>query len=227
MTKSFAVATLSRSTTTTAMTLGLKLADSEEEARASAYADQLPARPEDSWSHKTLAAEIPVASIPEVQARDERIATLEAALFVKPAPTEVVVPIAVIERDGLVFMVKRSADTLRPSMWEFPGGKVEEQDLEGGAPTDHPVLVRALRRELREELAVTDARVGEAVGSCLFSWRTSVRICALRVDLGHWEPGSSVSYEHGWFDLDHALDHLPCVPSFYNLYAALKAAIPR
>lgn len=151
---------------------------------------------------------------------------LPQVLFVKPTPTEVVVPIAVIERDGLVFMVKRSADTLRPSMWEFPGGKVDEQDLEGGAPTDHPVLVRALRRELREELAVTDARVGEVVGSCVFSWRTPVRICALRVDLGRWEPGSDAPYEHRWADLDYALDHLPCVPSFYNLYADLRRAIP-
>ena len=25
--------------------------------------------------------------------------------------------------------------------------------------------------------------------------------------------------------LDHALDHLPCVPSFYSLYAELKSAI--
>ena len=181
MTKSFAVATLSRSTTTTAMTLGLKLADSEEEARASAYADQQPARPEDSWSHKTLAAEIPVASIPEVQARDERIATLEAALW------------------GMIFHAANlEADLARADQWSTGAGRCS-----------------------------TLVRIGEAVGSCLFSWRTPVRICALRVDLGHWEPGSSVSYEHGWFDLDHALDHLPCVPSFYNLYADLKAAIPR
>lgn len=81
MTKPFATATLSRSLRTTAMTLRLTLADSEEEARGHAYAAQLPARPEGAWSHRTVAAEVPVALIPEVQARDERLAALEATLW--------------------------------------------------------------------------------------------------------------------------------------------------
>jgi 8-oxo-dGTP diphosphatase len=48
-----------------------------------------------------------------------------------------------------VLLARRRADQAHPGQWEFPGGKIEP----GEAPTD------ALRRELREELAV-DVEVG-------------------------------------------------------------------
>ncbi len=152
---------------------------------------------------------------------------LNRVLFVKPSPEEVVVPIALIVREGLVFMTKRSPDTLRPSMWELPGGKVEAQDLEGDQPTDSVVLARALRRELREELGVHHAKVGGIIGSCMFAWRSPVRVVALHVDLGSWNPEPNAPYEHRWTSLEDALDHLPCVPSLYCLYTELQSAILR
>jgi 8-oxo-dGTP diphosphatase len=51
---------------------------------------------------------------------------------------------AVIERNGLILIGRRRADQKHPLKWEFPGGKVE--------PGEEPV--QALRRELKEELAI-------------------------------------------------------------------------
>ena len=50
---------------------------------------------------------------------------------------------AVIERDGLYFATQRGYGEFK-DFWEFPGGKIEA----GECPED------ALRREIREELAV-------------------------------------------------------------------------
>jgi 8-oxo-dGTP diphosphatase len=60
---------------------------------------------------------------------------------------------AVIERDGKVLVCRRPALKRHGGLWEFPGGKIEpdEDDL------------AALRRELREELAVEVVSVAEEV----------------------------------------------------------------
>jgi 8-oxo-dGTP diphosphatase len=60
----------------------------------------------------------------------------------KPKAIEVVA--GLIVRDGRVLICQRSADSKFPLKWEFPGGKVE--------PGEDPA--EALRRELREELAI-------------------------------------------------------------------------
>jgi 8-oxo-dGTP diphosphatase len=60
----------------------------------------------------------------------------------KPKSIEVVA--GLIIRAGRVLICQRSATAKFPLKWEFPGGKVES----GEAPSE------ALRRELREELAI-------------------------------------------------------------------------
>lgn len=55
----------------------------------------------------------------------------------------------VIIRHGRVLVCQRRADADHPGKWEFPGGKVESGES----------LPEALRRELREELAI-EACVG-------------------------------------------------------------------
>lgn len=62
---------------------------------------------------------------------------------------------ALIRRGGQVLISRRRADQAMPSLWEFPGGKVEP----GEAPTE------ALEREVREELGcdVTVERIEEVV----------------------------------------------------------------
>ena len=61
---------------------------------------------------------------------------------IEPKAIEVVA--GLIVRDGRVLICQRSATSKFPLKWEFPGGKVET----GENPS------AALRRELREELAI-------------------------------------------------------------------------
>ena len=59
-------------------------------------------------------------------------------------PKAIEVVAGLIVRDGRVLVCQRSAASKFPLKWEFPGGKAE--------PGDDPS--EALRRELREELAI-------------------------------------------------------------------------
>jgi 8-oxo-dGTP diphosphatase len=68
-----------------------------------------------------------------------------------PRPTILVVAAVIIER-GRVLITQRSAGSHLAGKWEFPGGKVEDDE----DPRD------ALARELREELGI-EARAGDVV----------------------------------------------------------------
>jgi 8-oxo-dGTP diphosphatase len=56
---------------------------------------------------------------------------------------------AILERSGSLLVCRRRDRPGKPGLWEFPGGKIEPGESEA----------EALRRELKEELAV-DATVG-------------------------------------------------------------------
>ncbi|MGK0575641.1 (deoxy)nucleoside triphosphate pyrophosphohydrolase [Macrococcus capreoli] len=59
---------------------------------------------------------------------------------------------AVIQKDGKILCAQRNENTSLPLLWEFPGGKIEENEL----PED------ALKRELLEEMQC-EIEVGEKV----------------------------------------------------------------
>ena len=67
--------------------------------------------------------------------------------------------VALIDPDGRVLLARRPEGKPLAGLWEFPGGKVDAADAEGAASAAmwsafEPRLVRALLRELREELAL-------------------------------------------------------------------------
>jgi 8-oxo-dGTP diphosphatase len=62
----------------------------------------------------------------------------------------VVVPCAIIERNGRILAAQRNANMSLPLKWEFPGGKVDAGETE----------IEALEREIMEELCV-EIEIGE------------------------------------------------------------------
>ena len=58
---------------------------------------------------------------------------------------------AIIERDGLVLCALRSEHMSLPGKWEFPGGKLEVNEL----PED--ALIREINEELNIEIKIIDA----------------------------------------------------------------------
>jgi 8-oxo-dGTP diphosphatase len=56
----------------------------------------------------------------------------------------IIVPCAIIEKDGQLFAAQRNTNMSLPLKWEFPGGKVDEGENE----------IEALHREIMEELSV-------------------------------------------------------------------------
>ncbi|NLL12178.1 MAG: (deoxy)nucleoside triphosphate pyrophosphohydrolase [Fibrobacter sp.] len=58
--------------------------------------------------------------------------------------TEIPVVCAIIEKDGMILAAKRGVNQSNAGLWEFPGGKVHSGETSE----------QALRREIREELAV-------------------------------------------------------------------------
>lgn len=66
--------------------------------------------------------------------------------------TKFTVVAAVVEVEGRVLLTRRLRGTHLEGLWEFPGGKCDPGET----------MSEALRRELREELAI-DADVGEEI----------------------------------------------------------------
>ena len=86
---------------------------------------------------------------------------------------------AVIYKEGRVLVARRKAGGDLAGKWEFPGGKLE--------PGETPET--ALRRELREELALAETRIGPFIGSSVLSNNgTPYRLLAYRVDAGSGTP---------------------------------------
>ena len=80
---------------------------------------------------------------------------------------------AVIGRNGTVMVARRAKGQHLEQKWEFPGGKIEENE----SPQE------CLHRELREEFGIT-VEVGEYIGESVFSYpEKRVRLLAYHVKL--------------------------------------------
>ncbi len=107
-------------------------------------------------------------------------------------------------RDGLLLAARRSSPVELAGKWELPGGKVEVGEL----PID------AIRRELREELAIDVEVVGRLMapseledavgGDWPLSQSTVLRVYL--VDLVHGDPSPGPAHDEvRWLGSDHLM----------------------
>jgi mutator protein MutT len=89
---------------------------------------------------------------PHISEITDPLMALLIAAFFAALPRIVMVVAGVIRRDGRILICQRKRGGRHELKWEFPGGKVEEQETPPNA----------LARELREELGV-EARVGKEI----------------------------------------------------------------
>jgi 8-oxo-dGTP diphosphatase len=99
--------------------------------------------------HREEARTLPARGCTETHS--VRRLTFEEWCAANPAPTVLVVAVALIDRDGRVLIAQRPEGKSMAGLWEFPGGKVAA----GETPET------ALIRELKEELGI------DTVASCL------------------------------------------------------------
>ena len=90
---------------------------------------------------------------------------------------------AVIFKNGKVLVAQRSPESSLPNKWEFPGGKMEENET----PED------CLNREIREELNI-DIKVKEYLCSSFFDYNhISIELMAYTCE---WQSGKLKNNEH-------------------------------
>lgn len=104
---------------------------------------------------------------------------------------------AIIERDGRFLIARRPAGKHLALKWEFPGGKIEQDEDE----------ISALRRELREELLV-EVEIVERLTPVEHCYPDrSLRLIAWRCRLVDSEPEAGEHEELRWIEIDDASDY--------------------
>ena len=104
---------------------------------------------------------------------------------------------AIIERDGNIFLAKRSSTSSLPNKWEFPGGKVEV----GESPEE------CLARELLEEFDIF-VTVGEFLTESIYQYeRKTVRLIAFRVYYDEDITTMNAHDEFKWVPVDQLLEY--------------------
>lgn len=110
-----------------------------------------------------------------------------------------------------IFMAKRNAKSLRPALWELPGGKLEH----GEYPE------QAIVREWKEEtnLEVVPAELLDVAVLRLDQiFVIELWAITLRPDTSASSFTLPVHDESRWVDPMFAMRHMPCSPGFYMQY---------
>ena len=99
---------------------------------------------------------------------------------------------AAITRDGCYLITQRMAKAVFPGLWEFPGGKAEQDE-------DPEV---ALRRELKYRLGI-DATVGEKISERVREYdHYAVTLHLYSCDIGEQEPAAVEVAQLAWVSSD-------------------------
>lgn len=111
----------------------------------------------------------------------------------------------------LALMGLRKKGKLRPSLWEYPGGKVEPDE-----PHD-----LALAREWREELGVV-VTVGAHIGVVEFECEEPIEWHLYAVNIVRGVPHADDHEAIAWVDPLDAVRSLPCTPTTYLIYPRVR-----
>ncbi len=111
---------------------------------------------------------------------------------VRAKSTPIQVAIAVMERNGKVFIQKRPPTGLMAGLWEFPGGKVENGEE----------IEIALRRELREELGVEVENLRPFMVVKHAYTRFKVELHCFLADWASGEPELKAAVDGKWLQKD-------------------------
>lgn len=104
---------------------------------------------------------------------------------------------AVMIKNNLVFIAKRSSSGSQPNLWEFPGGKVEP----GETPEE------CLERELFEEFEI-NVTIGTFMAESVYHYpRKSIRLLAFRVDTDEEITCLKAHDDVRWVPIGNLLDY--------------------
>ena len=101
-------------------------------------------------------------------------------------PDIIKVTAAILIKDGKIIIAKRKAEDYLGDKWEFPGGKIENNETPE----------QCLKREIKEVFDI-DVSVGEHLGSSIYHYdHISIELLAYRT---YWESGSINLKDHDEF----------------------------
>jgi 8-oxo-dGTP diphosphatase len=104
---------------------------------------------------------------------------------------------AIMERDGKIFIAKRSSTSSLPNKWEFPGGKIEV----GETPEE------CLARELYEEFDII-VTTGEFFVESVYQYeRKTVRLLAFKVQYDQDITTINAHDDMKWVPVDDLLEY--------------------
>ena len=130
--------------------------------------------------------------------------------------TLLVVAAALLRSDGKILLQRRPEGRSMAGLWEFPGGKLENDETPEAA----------LARELAEELAI-EIDIANLVPTCFASATIDDRpLLLLLYTCSVWDgtPVAVESPELGWFSIDEMF-RLPMPPADVPLIELLKKLI--
>lgn len=101
------------------------------------------------------------------------------------------IAVGVLKRNGLICLSQRQKHQSFADCWEFPGGKVESQET----------LIKALKREFKEELNITTHNWQPLIEIPWHYEKVSVRLHVFETDEFEGEPQGNEGQKVQWFEL--------------------------